>query len=156
MIQRKKLARTSSSPGKTQTLNFYLINKSFYFVDLPGYGYAKVSKSQREKWAAFIEEYLSKRKELKVVIMLTDLRHPPTNNDIAMYDWLKFFGLPVLLIGTKADKIPKGKWEKHKKIAKETLELDPADKIVIFSAETGIGKDELWKELMIYLENEEL
>ena len=156
MIQRKKLARTSSSPGKTQTLNFYLINKSFYFVDLPGYGYAKVSKSQREKWAAFIEEYLSKRKELKVVIMLTDLRHPPTNNDIDMYDWLKFFGLPVLLIGTKADKIPKGKWEKHKKIAKETLELDPADKIVIFSAETGIGKDELWKELMIYLENEEL
>lgn len=157
MIQRKSLARTSSSPGKTQTLNFYLINEIFYFVDLPGYGYAKVSKTQRAQWAKFIEEYLLVRKNLKVVIMITDLRHPPTNNDIAMYDWLKHYNLSVIVIGTKADKISKGKWEKHKKIIKQTLELDPRDKIVVFSAETGVGNEELWKELMCYIQlNDEI
>ncbi len=151
MIQRKSLARTSSNPGKTQTLNFYLINEMLYFVDLPGYGYAKVSKTKRAQWAEFIEEYLRVRANLKVVIMITDLRHPPTNNDIAMYDWLKHYNLPVIVIGTKADKIPKGKWEKHKKITKQTLDIDPHDKIIVFSAELGVGKEELWEELMKYL-----
>ncbi|OEG00015.1 YihA family ribosome biogenesis GTP-binding protein [Vulcanibacillus modesticaldus] len=153
MIQRKALARTSSKPGKTQTLNFYLINESFYFVDLPGYGYAKVSKKQREQWAKMIEEYLISREELKVVILITDLRHPPTKDDKLMYDWLKYYQIPVIVIGTKADKIPKGKWDKHKKIAKETLEFDPSDKFVIFSAETGLGKDQLWNELLGYIKN---
>lgn len=150
MINRKSLARTSSNPGKTQTLNFYLINKEFHFVDLPGYGYAKVSKVQREKWARFIEEYLVSRENLKVVILITDIRHQPTKDDIAMYDWLKYYNLPVIVIGTKADKIPKGKLEKHKKIAKETLDIDPQDKFIIFSAGTGLGKEQLWKELMNY------
>lgn len=132
MINRKALARTSSNPGKTQTLNFYLINNKFHFVDLPGYGYAKVSKVERARWARFIEEYLISRKNLKVVILITDIRHQPTKDDVVMYDWLKYYELPVIVIGTKADKIPKGKLEKHKKIAMQTLEMDPLDKFLIF------------------------
>lgn len=151
VIQRKALARTSSKPGKTQTLNFYKINNSFNFVDFPGYGFAKVSKQQREAWGRMIEEYLINRKELKVVLLITDLRHPPTKDDQAMYDWLKHYNIPVIIIGTKADKIPKGKWDKHKKILKETLGVDANDRIVLFSAETGLGKEQLWNELIPYI-----
>lgn len=151
LIQRKSLARTSSNPGKTQTLNFYRINNSFYFVDFPGYGYAKVSKKQREAFGNMIEEYLMKREKLKTVILITDLRHPPSKDDKTMYDWLKYFEIPVIVIGTKADKISKGKLEKHRKIIKETLQLDPTDKILLFSSDTGYGKDQLWKELTQYL-----
>ena len=151
MIQRKALARTSSKPGKTQTLNFYRINQTFYFVDLPGYGFAQVSKTTREQWGQMIETYLTSRENLKVVILITDLRHPPTKDDQMMYHWLKHFDIPVIVIGTKADKIPKGKWEKHKKISKETLEFHPDDRFVLFSSETGLGKDQLWGELQAYL-----
>lgn len=147
LIQRRALARTSSKPGKTQTLNFYLINNQFYFVDLPGYGYAKVSKSQREQWGKMIEEYILNRKNLKTVLLITDLRHPPSKDDILMYEWLSHNNVPTIIIGTKADKIPKGKWEKHRKILKETLNMVSSDKIVLFSAETGQGKDQLWNEL---------
>lgn len=152
VIQRKALARTSSKPGKTQTLNFYKINNSFNFVDLPGYGFAKVSKQQREAWGRMIEEYLVSRKELKVVLLITDLRHPPTGDDQAMYNWLKHYNIPVIIIGTKADKISKGKWDKHKKVLKETLGLEANDRIVLFSAETGLGKEQLWNELMPYIQ----
>lgn len=152
VIQRKALARTSSKPGKTQTLNFYKINNSFNFVDFPGYGFAKVSKQQREAWGRMIEEYLINRKELKVVLLITDLRHPPTKDDQAMYDWLKHYNIPVIIIGTKADKIPKGKWDKHKKILKETLGIDNNDRIVLFSAGTGLGKEQLWNELIPYIQ----
>lgn len=151
MIQRKALARTSSKPGKTQTLNFYRINQRFYFVDLPGYGYAKVSKKEREAWGKMIEEYLINRTDLKAVILLTDLRHPPTKDDQMMYDWLKHYQIPVIVIGTKADKIPKGKWAKHQKIAKETLVLNPFDTFIPFSSETGLGKDKLWNQLKEYI-----
>lgn len=151
IIQRKALARTSSKPGKTQTLNFYKINNNFNFVDFPGYGFAKVSKLQREAWGKMIEEYLVNRKELKVVLLITDLRHPPSNDDQAMYNWLKHYNIPVIIIGTKADKIPKGKWDKHKKILMETLGVDVNDRIVVFSAETGLGKDQLWNELKSYI-----
>lgn len=152
IINRKALARTSSKPGKTQTLNFYKINNSFNFVDFPGYGFAKVSKQQRESWGKMIEEYLVSRKELKVVLLITDLRHPPTSDDQAMYNWLKHYNIPVIIIGTKADKIPKGKWDKHKKILKETLDVDANDRIVIFSAETGLGREQLWNELIPYIQ----
>lgn len=151
MIMRKGLARTSSKPGKTQTLNFYRINHTFYFVDLPGYGYAKVSKKQRDDWGNMIEGYLKERDRLKVVLLITDLRHPPTHDDQLMYDWLKYYQIPVIVIGTKADKISKGQWAKHRKMTKETLKIIPTDKIVLFSAELGIGKDELWDELKAYL-----
>lgn len=151
MINRKNLARTSSKPGKTQTLNFYIINEMMYFVDVPGYGFAKVSKSERDAWGRMIETYITKRDTLKAVIQLIDIRHEPTKDDIAMYEWLKHFEMPVIIIATKADKIPKGKWQKHEKVIKEKLNKDPADPIVVFSSETGYGKDKAWSTIEAYL-----
>lgn len=148
MINRKNLARTSSQPGKTQTLNYYRINNLLYFVDLPGYGYAKVSKVKRAEWGKFIEGYLTHRDELKLLIQLVDLRHPPTADDIAMYEWAKHIGLTVCVVGTKADKIAKGKWQKHAKIIKDHLDFDPRDGFIIFSSETGLGRDELWSVIL--------
>ncbi|MDF2936255.1 MAG: YihA family ribosome biosis GTP-binding protein [Paenibacillaceae bacterium] len=144
LIVRRNLARTSSQPGKTQTLNYYKINNLLYFVDLPGYGYAKVSKTRREEWGKFIEGYLTGREELKLLIHLIDLRHPPTVDDIAMYEWSKHIGLTVCVVGTKADKISKGHWQKHAKIIKDKLGFDPRDSFVVFSSETGLGREELW------------
>ncbi|MBS4194854.1 ribosome biogenesis GTP-binding protein YihA/YsxC [Lederbergia citri] len=148
MINRKSMARTSSKPGKTQTLNFYKIEESLYFVDVPGYGYARVSKKEREAWGQMIETYFTTREDLLTVLLIVDLRHPPTKDDVMMYDFLKHYELPCLVVATKADKIPRGKWDKHKKIVKETLNLDPSDEIVVFSSETGLGKDEVWNILM--------
>ncbi|MBS8265102.1 YihA family ribosome biogenesis GTP-binding protein [Mesobacillus boroniphilus] len=147
MLNRKSLARTSSKPGKTQTLNFYLINEMLHFVDVPGYGYAKVSKSEREAWGKMIETYITSREQLKAMLMIVDLRHPPSKDDVMMYDFLKHYGIPVIIIATKADKIPKSKWQKHLKITKETLDLDPDDTIILFSSETGEGKDKTWSVL---------
>ncbi|CAG7647991.1 ribosome biogenesis GTP-binding protein YihA/YsxC [Paenibacillus allorhizosphaerae] len=145
MIGRKNLARTSSKPGKTQQLNYYRINSDLFFVDLPGYGYAQVSKTERQKWGKFIEQYLLEREHLKLVLHVIDLRHPPTKDDQAMYDWLRHNGVPCCVVVTKADKIPKGKWQQHMKIVRETLEMDKADPMVLFSSELGVGKDELWQ-----------
>ncbi|MFS0646396.1 ribosome biogenesis GTP-binding protein YihA/YsxC [Siminovitchia sp. 179-K 8D1 HS] len=147
MINRKSLARTSSKPGKTQTLNFYKIEEQLFFVDVPGYGYAKVSKKEREAWGKMIETYFTSRKELKAVLLIIDLRHPPTKDDVLMYDFLKYYKLPCVVIATKADKIPRGKWQKHAKMVKETLNLQQEDKIIVFSSETGEGKDKVWKIL---------
>ncbi|AKP48010.1 MULTISPECIES: ribosome biogenesis GTP-binding protein YihA/YsxC [Bacillus] len=151
MVNRKSLARTSSNPGKTQTLNFYRIENKLYFVDVPGYGYARVSKKEREAWGQMIETYLTTRKQLKLVLLLVDLRHPPTNDDVMMYDFLKYYDIPCMVIATKADKIPRGKWQKHVKQVKQTLKFDPADEIIIFSSETGEGKDKTWNLLEAYL-----
>ncbi|CAM4335707.1 ribosome biogenesis GTP-binding protein YihA/YsxC [Paenibacillus macerans] len=144
MIGRKNLARTSSTPGKTQHLNYYRINDQLYFVDVPGYGYAKVSKSQREAWGKMIEKYLMERETLKLVILIVDLRHPPSKDDELMYDWLKAYELPVCVVATKADKVPKTRWPKHLKIIKEALVLRAGDPVILFSSEEGTGKDELW------------
>ncbi|NRD76030.1 YihA family ribosome biogenesis GTP-binding protein [Bacillus sp. BRMEA1] len=151
MLNRKGLARISSKPGKTQTLNFFLINELLYFVDVPGYGYAKVSKTERAAWGKMIETYFTTRQQLKTCVLIVDLRHPPTEDDCMMYDFLKHYEIPCLIIATKADKIPKGKWQKHLKVTKETLEMDPNDQIVIFSSETGEGKDKVWSILERYL-----
>ncbi|WP_147532536.1 ribosome biogenesis GTP-binding protein YihA/YsxC [Bacillus marasmi] len=151
MLNRKALARTSSKPGKTQTLNFFLINESFYFVDVPGYGYAKVSKKEREAWGKMIETYITSREPLKAVVLLVDLRHPPTVDDQTMYHFLKHYNIPCIIIATKADKIPKSKWQKHVKITKETLELHEEDHFVMFSSETGEGKDKAWGILQSYM-----
>lgn len=151
MLNRKNLARTSSKPGKTQTLNFYLINEEFHFVDVPGYGYAKVSKSEREAWGKMLETYFTSREQLKAVVLIVDLRHPPTADDVMMYNFLKHFELPCIVIATKADKISKSKWQKHLKVTKETLELDPEDTIILFSSETGEGKDKAWGVMQSYM-----
>lgn len=155
LLNRKSLARTSSKPGKTQTLNFYLINEEFYFVDVPGYGYAQVSKKEREKWGKMIETYLTERDQLKCVVSIVDLRHPPTKDDVMMYDFLKYYNLPTIILATKADKIPHGKWQKHLKVVKDTLEVEKGDPIILFSAETGQGMDEAWKAIQNFIYGEE-
>ncbi|ASS98666.1 YihA family ribosome biogenesis GTP-binding protein [Geobacillus thermocatenulatus] len=151
MINRKNLARTSSKPGKTQTLNFYLINDSFYFVDVPGYGFARVSKQERQKWGNMMETYFTTREVLKAAVLLVDLRHPPTKDDVMMYEFLKHYEIPVIVIATKADKVPRGKHQKHAKIARETLRMADGDPLILFSAETGQGKDEAWAALLPFV-----
>ncbi|GEK58070.1 YihA family ribosome biogenesis GTP-binding protein [Marinococcus halophilus] len=147
LLARKNLARTSSKPGKTRTLNFYNIEDRFLFVDVPGYGYAKVSKSERAAWGEMMEEYLKSRDVLKAAFLIIDFRHEPTKDDIAMYDYLKFHELPVVIIATKADKITKNKRPRHLKRVKETLNLKSEDQTVVFSAETAQGKDEAWRAI---------
>lgn len=147
MIGRKALARISSKPGKTQQLNFYKIEDQFFFVDVPGYGYAKVSKSERAAWGKMIEQYFMGREPLKAVVLIVDLRHSPTSDDCMMYDFLKHYNIPVIVISTKADKIPKGKWDKHKKIVREKLQMDKQDPLIVFSSEKGLGFDEAWAEI---------
>lgn len=144
MIQRKNLARTSSQPGKTQTLNFYKVNADLYFVDLPGYGYAKVSRSLRQEWGKFIESYLLNRDLLEMVILLVDVRHPPSKDDVAMYEWLTHYDVPICIVATKADKVPRSRWPKHLKQVKETLLVRPGHPVILYSSETGMGRDELW------------
>ncbi|MDT2045294.1 YihA family ribosome biogenesis GTP-binding protein [Priestia aryabhattai] len=153
MLNRKNLARTSSKPGKTQTLNFYLINEMMHFVDVPGYGFAKVSKKEREAWGKMIETYLTDRDQLKAVLLIIDLRHAPSKDDVMMYNFLKHYGIPVMVIATKADKIPKGKWQKHLKVVRDTLELDSEDELILFSSETGQGKDQSWRSLQYRMNN---
>ena len=147
MIGRKPMARISSKPGKTQQLNFYRIEEKLYYVDVPGYGYAKVSKSERAAWGKMIEKYFMSREPLRAVVLIVDLRHSPTADDCMMYDFLKHYNIPVIVVATKADKIPKGKWDKHKKIVKETLEMEKGDPLVVFSSEKGLGFDEAWAEI---------
>ncbi|WP_284139747.1 MULTISPECIES: ribosome biogenesis GTP-binding protein YihA/YsxC [unclassified Virgibacillus] len=151
LITRKNLARTSSKPGKTQTLNFYKINEQFYFVDVPGYGYAKVSKKEREKWGHMMEEYFQLRETLKAVVLITDIRHSPTRDDIQMYEFVKYFDLPVIVVGTKLDKIPKNKKASHLKRLINEMGIQKGDPVVLFSAETGEGKDEAWGLIKHYL-----
>ena len=135
LINRKNLARTSGKPGKTQTLNFYLIEDALHFVDVPGYGYAKVSKTERAKWGKMIETYITQREQLRAVVSLIDLRHPPTQDDIQMYEFLKYYDLPVIIVATKADKIPRGKWNKHESVIKKAWNFDKQDEFIIFSSE---------------------
>lgn len=144
MINRKSLARTSSKPGKTQTLNFYKINDIFYFVDVPGYGYAKVSKKEREKWGTMMEEYFALRANLTLTVLIVDIRHKPTEDDRMMYDFLKYYELPVLVVATKLDKIKKSRRTTYLKRVLTTLELEPEDTIIPFSAETAEGKEDVW------------
>ncbi len=151
MLNRKGLARISSKPGKTQTLNFYIVNEVLHFVDVPGYGYAKVSKKEREAWGKMLETYLTMREQLKAVLLIVDLRHPPTADDIMMYDFLKHYEIPCIVIATKADKISKTKRAQHLKITKEKLELHPHDTIIQFSSETGEGKDKAWATIASYM-----
>ncbi|MHA0857046.1 ribosome biogenesis GTP-binding protein YihA/YsxC [Paenibacillus sp. CMAA1364] len=144
MINRKNLARTSSTPGKTQQLNYYVVNDDLYLVDFPGYGFAKVSKTQRSAWGNMIENYLLERETLKLLLLVVDLRHPPSKDDMIMYDWVSHYDIPVCVVATKADKIPRSRWAKQIKQTKQCLGLRIDHPLVLFSSETGLGKDELW------------
>lgn len=145
LMNRKALARTSSQPGKTQTINFYNINETMYLVDLPGYGFAKVSQSEKEKWGKMIEKYLHTSKNLKAVFLLIDIRHEPSANDKMMYDWILEQGFAPIIIATKLDKLKRSQVQKQLKIVKEGLKLRPGTKVIPFSAETKQGRDEIWE-----------
>lgn len=144
LLNRKALARTSSQPGKTQTINFYNINRELYFVDLPGYGYAKVSKEIKEKWGKMIERYLHGSKQLKAVFLLIDIRHEPSVNDINMYDWIVDNGYRPVIIATKLDKIKRSQLQKQLKLIRTTLQVLPETKIFAFSALSKQGREEIW------------
>ncbi len=144
LVNRKKLARTSSEPGKTQTINFYNVNNEMYFVDLPGYGFAKVSKETQAKWGKMIENYLHKSEVLKAVFLLIDIRHEPSNNDCMMYDWIFDNGFEPIIIATKADKISKGQILKQINIIRKKLNCTDTTRIIPFSALSGQGKEEIY------------
>ena len=154
LLNRKSLARTSSQPGKTQTINFYKINGDLYLVDLPGYGYAKVSNEIKAKWGKMIERYLHGSKQLRAVFLLIDIRHDPSANDKTMYDWVVHQGFEPIIIATKLDKIKRSQVQKQIKAIKEELNLLPGTKVIPFSAETKQGRDEIWEVINSLREDE--
>lgn len=145
LLNRKSLARTSSQPGKTQTINFYNVNDELYLVDLPGYGYAKVSEETKAKWGRMIENYLHGSKQLRAVFLLIDIRHEPSANDRDMYNWIVYQGYEPIIIATKLDKIKRSQVQKQIRILKEGLKLLPGTVVIPFSAETKQGREEIWK-----------
>ena len=147
ILGRKNLAYTSSKPGKTQTLNFYGVNDSFYLIDVPGYGYATVDKNTQAKFGMMIEEYLEKREQLKRVFMLVDFRHKPTEDDLLMYNFLKYYNLPVTVIATKADKITGSKKQKNLKMIMDSMDLVVGDDLVVFSSVTKLGVKEVLNKI---------
>ncbi|MGL5649933.1 MAG: ribosome biogenesis GTP-binding protein YihA/YsxC [Clostridium sp.] len=149
LTNRKKLAKVSQTPGKTKLINFFLINNDFYLVDLPGYGYAKVSKVEKESWGKTIEDYLAGRDELKRVVLLVDSRHKPTGDDIMMHDWIKHYGYDVVVVATKSDKLSNNDLRKSEKLIRQTLELGKEDKLYFFSSLNKKGKDELIDKLFL-------
>lgn len=153
MLGRRNIARTSSKPGKTQTLNFYKIEEQLFFVDVPGYGYAQVSKTEKEKWGGMIEQYITGREPLVAAIQIVDIRHEPSKDDINMYNFFVHYNIPAIVIATKADKIPKGKWDKHKKMVRESLNMLGDDSLFVFSSEKGLGVDEVWAEIESRMES---
>ena len=148
LLNRKNLARTSGKPGKTQLLNFFNIDNQLRFVDVPGYGYAKVSKTERAKWGRMIEEYLTTRENLRAVVSLVDFRHEPSADDVQMYEFLKYYEIPVIVVATKADKIPRSKWNKHESVIKKRLDFDKKDDFLIFSSVNKDGLDAAWDAIL--------
>ncbi|MTC91195.1 YihA family ribosome biogenesis GTP-binding protein [Streptococcus uberis] len=148
LLGRKNLARTSGKPGKTQLLNFFNIDDKIRFVDVPGYGYAKVSKVERARWSKMIEEYLTSRDNLRAVVSLVDLRHEPSTEDVQMYEFLKYYEIPVIVVATKADKIPRGKWNKHESMIKKKLNFEQEDAFILFSSVDRIGIDQAWDAIL--------
>ena len=145
MINRKSYARTSAQPGKTQTINFYNVNEEVYFVDLPGYGYAKVSQEMRKKWTVMIEKYLKTSEQLKLMFLLIDIRHEPTNNDVEAYNMITRCGFYPIIIATKMDKIGKTQVQKQVNLIRKKLKVVEGTPIIPFSAETKQGRDEVWE-----------
>lgn len=145
LMNRKSLARTSSQPGKTQTINFYNINDALYFVDLPGYGYAKVSLEAKAKWGKMVENYLNRTKVLKLLFLLIDIRHEPTENDRSMYQWILYHGYRPVVIATKLDKLKRSQVPRQVKLVREGLGMGKEDTLIPFSAETKQGREEIWE-----------
>ncbi|SHJ85880.1 GTP-binding protein [Clostridium amylolyticum] len=143
ITNRRHLAKVSSTPGKTRLINFFIINEDFYLVDLPGYGYAKVSKKEKASWGGIIENYLNNRNQLKRVILLVDCRHKPTEDDILMYKWIRHYGYEVMVVATKSDKLSKNDLKKSEKVIRETLELNKSDNLLFFSSLKKENKEDL-------------
>lgn len=154
LMNRKSLARTSAQPGKTQTINFYNINDALYFVDLPGYGYAKVSEAEKEKWGKMIENYLHRSKQLKAVFLLIDIRHEPSANDKNMYEWILYQGYKPVIIATKLDKINRSQIQKHIRMVKTGLNVEKDTVVIPFSAQTKQGREEIYDYIDSLLEGE--
>jgi len=150
LTNRRKLVKVSSTPGKTRLINFFLINDNMYFVDLPGYGYAKVSKKEKENWGYIMEQYLVERDQLKKIVLLVDSRHKPTGDDINMYNWIKHYNYEVLVVGTKLDKLKRNDINKNKKIIRDTLKMDKDDKILLISSLNKEGKEEVLEQILVY------
>lgn len=151
LMNRKSYARTSATPGKTQTINYYNINGELYLVDLPGYGYAKVSEKEKQQWGKLIERYLYSSKQLKAVFLLIDIRHDPSANDKMMYDWIVSKGYRPIIIATKLDKIKRSQKEKHLKVIRQGIGVLPETEIVSFSALSKQGRDEIWELMERYV-----
>ena len=147
LINRKNYARTSATPGKTQTINFYLVNDAFYLVDAPGYGYAMLSKKKQKKFGLMMEDYLQNRKALKQVFMLVDFRHKPTNDDLMMYNFLKHYKIPVTIIATKTDKVGITLQQKQRNLVLEDLDLVVGDDFIMFSNVSKVGKKEIYEKI---------
>lgn len=154
LMNRKALARTSAQPGKTQTINFYNINDALYFVDLPGYGYAKVNEEVKAKWGKMIENYLHKSKQLRAVFLLIDIRHEPSGNDRLMYEWILKQGFQPVIIATKLDKINRSQIQKHVKMIREGLKVKSGTIVIPYSAQTKQGRDEIYELIDSYMEEE--
>ena len=145
LMNRKALARTSGQPGKTQTINFYKVNREMYLVDLPGYGYVRVSQAEKEKWGKMIEKYLHTSKNLKAVFLLIDIRHEPSANDRQMYEWILHNGYDPIIIATKLDKLKKSQVQKHLKMVRDGLQVKKGTEVIAYSAQTKQGRDEIWQ-----------
>lgn len=151
LMNRKSLARTSAQPGKTQTINFYNINDAMYLVDLPGYGYAKVTQEVKEQWGRLIERYLHGSKQLRAVFLLIDIRHEPSTNDKRMYEWIVYNGYDPIIIATKLDKINRSQIQKHLKMVRAGLNVKPKTAVLPFSALTKQGREEIWEQMEEFL-----
>ncbi len=145
LLNRKRLAHTSSTPGKTRLINFYIVNDAFYLVDLPGYGFAKVPPQVKKQWQVMTEEYLTGRLPLRGIVMLVDLRHPPSKDDLAMLEWLRFYGYPTLIVATKADKISRSRQQQHLQVVTKVLALREDEPLITFSTMSGEGKEAVWR-----------
>ena len=154
LMERKSLARTSEKPGKTQTINFYNINGEIYLVDLPGYGYAKISKKETEKWGKMIEKYLTSSEMLRVIFLLVDIRHTPKEMDVQMFDWIRYLEYQPIVIATKADKLKQAQIEKHLAEIRRTLSMDEEDILIPFSSVTRLGREEVLDFMEQVIENE--
>lgn len=150
LVNRKSLVRTSQTPGKTRVINFFEVNEEFYLVDLPGYGYARVSKNERAKWGKMVEDYLNNREELKLVVLLVDIRHEPTKDDKLMFDWMKATGSQMLVVATKSDKLTRNHRNKSLVQIRKSLQMTKDDILLHFSSQTKEGREELWNVIENY------